>query len=236
MWRLFRSFMVEIVKRAKDYVVIYKPPGIPSQSDKSGDKDALTFAAELLRAAGESDRLWLVHRLDRTVGGLMVLARTKFAAQELSRQVCEGKMTKRYLAVAEGEVDGGVYRDYIFKDSARGKAFIVDSQRKGVKAAELVASPLGAVTAGGVRTLVDIELVTGRFHQIRAQLSHRHTPLVGDGKYGARDHGISTPALFAYKLCFNIGKERVTVKKMPSTEIYPWSCFTKLIEEMNDNE
>ncbi len=224
--------MIEIVDLKNSYVVIYKPPGIPSQSDKSGDKDAMALTAEALAVMGERRELWLIHRLDRTVGGLLVFARTRSAAAELSRLVAEGGITKCYLAVAEGTPEGGIYTDYLYKDAAQGKAFIVDTPRRGTKEARLVLAPLATVsTDTGDRSLVDIELLTGRFHQIRVQLSHRHTPLVGDGKYGSRDKGSRTPALFSYRLAFTLGGKRVDVRRLPDTASYPWSLFREKIKE-----
>lgn len=227
--------MIEVVRLSKNYVIIYKPPGIPSQSDRTGDRDAMSITGEMLLAMGENNSLWLVHRLDRTVGGLLVFARTKSAAAELSRLVSEGLMTKRYLAIAEGEVTGGTYRDLLYKDAIQNKAFIVDTERRGVKVAELVATPLStSLIDAGKRTLVNIELITGRFHQIRAQFSHRHTPLVGDGKYGSRDHGCRTPALFAYHLAFTLGGKRIEATRLPDTDTYPWSVFREKIKEIEN--
>lgn len=226
--------MIEIVELKKEYVIVYKPAGVPSQSDKSGDKDAMLLCAEALAARGEGTLLWLVHRLDRTVGGLLVFARTKSAAAELSRLVADGGIEKRYLAVAEGVPENGIYTDYIYKDASAAKAFISSSPRRAAKEARLVASLLSSLkTDGGERALVEIELLTGRFHQIRAQLSHRHTPLVGDGKYGGRDKGARTPALFAYHLAFSISGKRVEARRLPDTETYPWSLFEEQIKELD---
>ena len=71
--------MIEIIHLSRDFVVIHKPVGIPSQKDPTGDPDAMTLTAELLASQGENSALWLIHRLDRTVGGLLVFARTKSA-------------------------------------------------------------------------------------------------------------------------------------------------------------
>lgn len=214
--------MLEIVKKSRDYLVIYKPIGVPSQPDPSGDEDVMTMARKLLRESGEGDALWLVHRLDRTVSGLLVFARTGRAAAELSRMVSDGQMGKSYLAVAEGVPECGVYRDLICKDPRLSKAFVVDRERRGVKSAELRCSPIATVSD---RTLCRIDLRTGRFHQIRVQLASRGTPLVGDGKYGSRDKGAKTPALIAYKLDFELFGEHVSVARMPDADAYPWSMF-----------
>ena len=218
--------MVEILKKHKDYIIVYKPPGIPTQSDTTGDPDAMGLAGEMLKEQGEKGSLWLIHRLDRTVGGLLVFARNKGAAARLSELVVNRGICKHYYAVAEGVPEDGVYSDLIFKDSALGKAYIVDRERRGVKRAVL--SLRTVATANGI-TLVEIKLETGRFHQIRAQLSHRGTPLVGDGKYGSRDKGARMPSLFAYKLAFEYDGEHVEIAKMPDTDVYPWSQFKEYL-------
>ncbi len=216
--------MIEIIKKEKDYIVVAKPVGIPSQPDLGGDKDAMTLTAELLSASGESTSLWLVHRLDRVVGGLMVFARTPRAAKELSAAAAGDGMTKEYLAVSEGTPEGGTYVDVLFKDARAGKAFVVKGERRGAKRAELDCIPLATVND---RTLVRVCLKTGRFHQIRVQLASRGTPLVGDGKYGSRDKGAHTPALFAYSLKFKLGNRLISARKLPDTTVYPWSLFSK---------
>lgn len=214
--------MIDIVKLSREYVVIYKPAGVPSQSDPGGDPDAMALTSELLRSRGERPDLWLIHRLDRTVGGLLVFARTKSAAAQLSCAVADGSMEKYYLAVAEGIPCGGVYRDYLYKDARISKAFVVKAERRGVKEAVLECEPLVTYNE---RTLCRIKLLTGRYHQIRAQLSSRATPLVGDGKYGSRDKAARTPSLFAYKLAFGINGERVEAVRYPDPSEYPWNIF-----------
>lgn len=214
--------MLKIVEKQKDFIIVYKPPGIPSQPDPTGDTDAMTLAGELLRESGESGDLWLVHRLDRVVGGLLVFARNKRTAGTLGTAAAGDGMRKEYFAVTESRPEGGVYTDFIYKDARVAKSFIVDSERRGVKRAELECTPLRTVEG---RTLNRIKLNTGRYHQIRAQLSYRGYPIVGDGKYGSRDKGAHTPALFAFSIEFTHAGKRVRVEYMPDTAQYPWSLF-----------
>ena len=220
--------MVEIVLKNQEVIIRYKPSGIPTQSDTSGDSDAMTMTAEILRSLGENDALWLVHRLDRVVAGLVVFARNKKSAAELSALVGGKGMEKEYLAVVEGEAKGGEMTDYIFKDSAKGKAFVVNGGRKGAKLASLEYIPLDfCETERGARTLVKIKLHTGRFHQIRVQFASRSLPLVGDGKYGSHDNRAKMPALFASHLGFEILGKSVDAKIKPDIQQYPWSIFKK---------
>lgn len=218
--------MIEIINKTKDYVVIYKPANLPSQSDPSGDRDAMSLCSDMLREMGESDSLYLIHRLDRVVGGLIVFARNKKSAAILSSLVAEHRITKEYFAVVEGRADGGIMRDYLYKDAALGKAFVTDRKRSGVKSAELEYSTLDTVNIDGREiSLVKIRLLTGRFHQIRAQFSSRKMPLIGDKKYGSRDFKAKMPSLFATGLSFEFGGEERSFEKIPDITRYPWSLF-----------
>lgn len=228
----FRGNMIEIVSKSKDYVVIYKPAGIPSQSDPTGDKDAMTLCSELLRDLGESGELYLIHRLDRTVGGLLVFARNKATAADLSRQVADHSFSKHYYAVVSGKAEGGVLFDYLYKDARSGKAFVTDRQRAGVKAAELEYRLLDYLeNENGAFSLVKIKLKTGRFHQIRVQFASRQMPLIGDKKYGSRDFKAKMPSLFATEIGFKIKGKEINVSRLPSLAEYPWSLF---LEEKYD--
>lgn len=221
--------MIEILKKTKDLLFIYKPSGIPSQKDPSGDDDALTLASRALFSLGESGELWLIHRLDRTVGGILVFARNKSCASELSRMVSGNEIEKSYLAVTEGFIEDGVLTDYLYHDKRAGRALISSPERKDAKFAELA---LENIADKGGRYLVGIRLTTGRFHQIRAQLSSRGAAIVGDGKYGSRDFSTRTPALFAYKLSLSYQGEEYTVTRLPDTSNYPWSNFATDLETL----
>lgn len=219
--------MIEVLHKTKELAIIYKPAGIPTQSDTSGDEDAMSITAKMLSDMGESRDLWLVHRLDRVVGGLVVFARSRESASALSALVGGCGMEKEYIAVVEGRAEGGVLRDFLYKDSKKGKAFVV-SERKGAKEALLEYTPLAVIeTEKGERTLVKIKLHTGRFHQIRAQFSSRGMPIVGDGKYGSHDNKAKFPALFARRLAFEIKGKRNEAFALPDLAEYPWSLFGK---------
>ena len=219
--------MTEIVCKTNDYVVIYKPAGIPSQSDLTGDKDAMTITAELLCEMGESKSLFLIHRLDRVVGGLMIFARNKSYAATLSSLVSEHKFTKEYFAVVDGSPESGRFVDYIYKDSSLSKAFVTDRKRSGVKEAVLDFVHLESVTLenGRVLSLVKVKPLTGRFHQIRVQFASRKMPLVGDKKYGSKDAVAKFPSLFATRLAFDLGKKSIDSSLLPDLSDYPWSLF-----------
>lgn len=220
--------MIEIVFKNKDFIIVSKPVGLPSQPDLSGEKDALTLTGEKLEADGENGNLWLIHRLDRVVGGLLVFARNKKAAAELSLLVSTRQIEKRYLAVITGTAEGGVLKDYIFKDSLLNRAVVSSVKKSGFKEAELIYSVRSVKELDGdYKSLVDIELLTGRFHQIRSQFSSREMPIVGDKKYGSRDFLAKSPALFAYQLSFELRGKKYLFKKLPDLSAYPWNIFSQ---------
>ena len=224
---------INIIFKNRDIIVINKPKGMPSQSDPSGDLDAMSAVMAHLKAAGERDSLWLVHRLDRTVGGLLVFARNKKSAGELSVLVAGGGMIKRYLAVCHGVAQEGEYTDFLYKDASVSKAYVVKNLRRGAKEARLKLSRLGERED---KSLVSVKLETGRFHQIRAQLSSRGNSLVGDKKYGSRDALRSTPALFASELSFTLLSKKYSFFAKPDVSEYPWSIFADVIENNGERK
>ena len=222
---------IETIRKTSEFIKVRKPVGMPSQSDPTNDTDLMSETARLLSDSGEQSSLWLVHRLDRVVGGLVVFARTKRSVAALSELASGGGMGKRYLAVAEGEVESGEYRDFLYKDSATSKAYVVKGARKGAREAILDCEVI--VKKEG-KSLLLVTLKTGRFHQIRAQLSSRKHPLVGDNKYGSRDPISTTPALFAFGLSFELFGEKISAKTLPPTEEYPWSVFADEIKSIEE--
>lgn len=220
------TVMVEILYKSKNAVVIYKAPGVPSQSDPSEDPDAMTLTSEKLGAIGENPNLWLIHRLDRVVGGLIVFARNKKYAAILSEYVKDRLLTKEYYAVVEGEVQDAVLENFLYRDARAGKAYIADKERNGAKLARLSYKTLCTVdTNRGKKTLIYVTLDTGRFHQIRAQLSHSGHPICGDGKYGSHDNYAKNIALTASHLYADLPGERIDVFRLPCSDVYPWSLF-----------
>jgi 23S rRNA pseudouridine1911/1915/1917 synthase len=215
---------IKIAYKSKEILVIIKPSGMPSQSDQSGDKDAMSRAAELLSLSGERSELYIINRLDRVVGGLVLFARSKSCAARLSEMLSD-KIVKEYIAVVSGVPEDGRYTDYLYKDARISKSFIVDRKRAGVKEATLDLARVDIAAGDTPISLVKVRLHTGRYHQIRCQLSGRGTPIVGDGKYGSRDKGARYPALWAYSLAFDFEGERIKVTSYPGESEYPWARF-----------
>ena len=205
-------------------LVCEKPVGV--LSEPGNGKNLPDMAARWLREQGEDPTVRTVHRLDRAVGGLTVLARTQAAAASLIDQIAARTAEKEYLAVLRGapEQDEAVLEDLLFHDSRTNKTFVVARPRKGVREAKLSYRVVGrAEGESGPLTLVRVRLHTGRTHQIRAQFSHRGLPLLGDIRYGSKaQHG---PALFACRLAFDhpATGERLSFELLPTGE--PWDLF-----------
>ena len=219
---------MNILFKNNDFIVCVKPQGIPSQPDPSGCVDMTALLSDELIKNGEKSDIFVVHRLDRSTGGLIIYARNKEAAASFSRLVAEKDgFQKEYLAVISGmpKNESGNMTDYLFKDSAQKKAFVVKSERKGAKLASLDFKTLQTVSEDDkIFSLLRITLNTGRFHQIRAQLSSRGMPIYGDGKYGSREKAPNF-ALWASKIAFIYKGKSYEFESAPDLSQKPWNLF-----------
>ncbi|MBR5774497.1 MAG: RluA family pseudouridine synthase [Clostridia bacterium] len=220
--------MLQVLYMDSDLIVCVKPVGVLSQGQADKNDNMNYLLAQYFESRGESPQSFCVHRLDRAVGGTMVYARTQRAAAKLSALVSSNDIKKEYLAIVCGtpESESGVYKDLLFKDSAKNKSYVVKRMRKGVKEASLEYELLGTVTAEKTLSLVRIRLHTGRTHQIRVQFSSRKMPLLGDGKYGSSDNNC-TVSLWSHRLSFRhpfSGKE-LDLSSLPDNSKYAWSLF-----------
>lgn len=208
---------MDLIYTDASILVCVKPAGVLSTDEPGG-------VPELARAAlmDPGACLRTVHRLDRVVSGLMVLARSPGAASELSRQIREGEFGKEYLAVVHGcpEAPEGSFRDLLLRNKPERKTYVVTEPGKGVQEARLTYQLLGTAQA---LSRVRIRLQTGRTHQIRAQFSSRGLPLVGDRKYSLLEDNCPI-ALWSCRLTFHhpsTGKPMDFSLEPP--EIYPWN-------------
>lgn len=207
---------MEIIYSDADIVVCIKPPRVLSTDEPGG-------LPELLRDALGTEDFRTVHRLDRVVSGLMVVARNAKAASALSRQIREEKFEKEYLAVVHGRPEGDVGRfyDLLLRDKARKMTMVATEMDKGVQPASLRYRVLNCKNG---MSRVRIRLETGRTHQIRVQFSSRDLPLVGERKYAVLDDPCEI-ALWSYRLAFThpaTGEKMEFIQEPPKN--YPWTA------------
>lgn len=215
---------INILYEDNHLLVVEKPSNIPVQKDSSNDIDMLTILKEYRRKNENKEGnvyLGLVHRLDRPVGGVMVFAKTSKAAERLSKQITDKTFTKTYYAVVMGTIiDKGTYEDYLIKDSKTNTSYVTTKEKGKYSKLEYE-----QIETKQNMTLVKINLITGRSHQIRVQFSAHNHPLVGDSRYGINPNNLPI-ALFAKSITFShpITKERLTFS-LPLKDRYPWNIF-----------
>lgn len=215
----------KIIYEDDHVLVCHKPAGLATQSGRVGQPDVVSELKKYLngtesKKAGarnvQQPYLGVVHRLDQPVEGLLVFAKTQKAAAHLTKQLTQGSLNKQYYARVCGKpaAETGELVDYLVKDG--NVAHVVDAQAAEAKKAVLQYQVVEEHQDG--TTLLNIHIDTGRFHQIRVQMSHAGMPLLGDSKYGteqsmarSRELGVRNVALFAYKIEF---VHPVTAKKM----------------------
>lgn len=206
---------MEIIYADPDIVVCVKPARVLSTDEPGG-------LPELLRQELGTRDFRTVHRLDRVVSGLMVVARNAAAASELSRQIREDAFEKEYVAVVHGcpEAGCGTLRDLLGRDKARKMTYVAPEPGKDIQEAVLDYRVLAASNA---LAKVRIRLHTGRTHQIRVQFASRGMPLVGERKYSELNDPCEI-ALWSYRLAFCHPKtgEKMEFILQPPQE-YPWT-------------
>lgn len=205
---------MDILFQDRRIVVAVKPSGVLS-TDEPGGMPAL------LRQELHTECIRTVHRLDAPVSGLMVFARSAYAAGDLSRQIREGTFEKHYLAVLRGAPPEreGTLTDLLARDKETRLTHVVTTREKGVQEARLRYRVLDS-RAG--LALVRIQLLTGRTHQIRVQFAARGCPLAGDGKYGGKG---SAPLLWSYRLSFPDPRDGRMQTFEKSPENPPWEAL-----------
>jgi 23S rRNA pseudouridine1911/1915/1917 synthase len=208
---------LELVYVDEDILVCLKPPRVLSTDEPGGVPDLVREALGNPKADVRT-----VHRLDRVVSGLMVLARNPKAASELSRQIRDDEFEKEYMAVVHGcpEEDAGTLRDLLGRDKARKMTFVAPEPAKGVQEAVL---DYWVLNRNEDMSRVRIRLHTGRTHQIRVQFASRRLPLVGERKYSERNDPCEI-ALWSCRLAFAHPKTgaRMEFIHQPPCE-FPWT-------------
>ena len=201
-------------------IVIEKMINILSQSDSTNDLDMLTLIKNYLKEKYQKTGnvyLGLVHRLDRVVGGVMVFAKTSKAASRLSNEIRLNNVKKTYLAIIKGKIkESDTFIDYLLKKDDFNT--IVTTKEKG-KYAELSYKVLEYNKEKDL-SLVEVNLKTGRHHQIRVQFASRNHPLIGDKRYG--NDNLKEIGLYAYKLSFihPVKKELMEFSCIPMSSLF----------------
>lgn len=220
---------IAIIYEDNHLLVVEKPVNVATQADASGDMDLLSILKEDIKSRYDKPGnvyLGLVHRLDRPVGGAMVFAKTSKAASRLSDSIRKREMKKEYLAVVHGSLkpDKGILKDYLYKDQKTNMVTVVPSSHKEGKEAILEYEVL---ESSGKYSLVAVNLVTGRPHQVRVQLANKGNPLYGDQKYGGKLSEVGQQlALWSHRITVSHPtlKEEMTFTSYPA-EFHPWKLF-----------
>ena len=215
--------MINVLYEDNHVLVVEKPINVPVQADDSGDVDFLTMLKKYIKDKYHKPGnvyLGLVHRLDRPVGGVMVFAKTSKAASRLSDQVRTHTFKKKYKAVVMGHVkESTTLVDKLLKDTKTNFVHVDYKGKEAVLSYKLLSYKNNM-------SLVEIDLKTGRSHQIRVQFSSRGYPLYGDQRYNKNALVGEQIALFAYSLSFihPTTKEELTFKlNLPNRK--PWNIF-----------
>lgn len=224
---------MKILYEDKYLLLCEKPVGVSTQyAADEKTKNLPELLSDYRVSRGEDGYIGLVHRLDTATGGVMLYSKDKSLTGKLSDIVAQKEYEKIYLAVVSGcpESTSGEMTDLLFHDKQKNKTYVVSKERRGVKPAALEYKIIETVTllSGEMASLVEIKLLTGRTHQIRAQFGSRKMPLLGDGKYGSREKGCSC-ALWSHKANFRHPRteKAVCVTSAPPS-VFPWNLFDAL--------
>lgn len=210
-------------------LIVNKEPSEIVQGDKTGDvcllDDVKSYIKETYNKPGNV-YAGLVHRIDRPVSGAVIFAKTSKALSRMTLKIKEREFSKTYLAVVKNKPpqEAGELSDYMIKNETQNKSYIVSSNTKGAKLAQLRYRLIGASDS---YYLLEVELITGRHHQIRAQLAHMGCPIKGDLKYGfPRSNPDASISLHAYKLKFeHPTTKNIICVKAPKPTGMPWDGF-----------
>ena len=179
---------MKIVYEDKDQIVIHKPAGVATQTARLGEKDLVSEVKNYIAKESGSNNPYVavINRLDQPVEGIVLFAKNAKVAAALTSQMQDGSMQKFYYAVVAGHMDmpEGTLIDYMEKDTRSNLSRVVSEASKNAKKAILSYEVKANLEK---MQFLQIQLLTGRHHQIRVQFSHRKHPLIGDTKYGSSE-------------------------------------------------
>ena len=224
---------INVVYEDNHILVVIKPQNVPTQSDASGDLDMLNIVKNYVKEKYNKPGnvyVGLVHRLDRPTGGLMVFAKTSKAASRLSEQIKSEDFSKKYLAVCVGNIKNKQNKlvNYLVKDEKLNIVSVCSQNEAGAKRAELNYKVIETKKdSKNTLNLVEVELLTGRSHQIRVQMAHIGNSLFGDVKYKGDIVKGYNLALWAYSLKFThpTTKQQLSFVCLPPENDTPWKFF-----------
>ncbi|SER86716.1 RluA family pseudouridine synthase [Lachnobacterium bovis] len=220
---------LNIIHEDEDIIVCYKPAGVATQTAKLGQQDMDSLLRNYLASKNEDTYIGIINRLDQPVEGLMLFAKNKAAAANLSEQMKTHGIGKHYYAVTDGIPESvmGTLTDYLLTDKRTNTTTVVGKERKNAKKAVLA---YNVIYTRGNHAMIDVSLKTGRQHQIRVQMAHMGCPLLGDQKYGnGKVQGIRTPGLCSYRVTF----EHPRTKEKMHFEIKPQNkIFKEFVEQI----
>ena len=213
--------MIKVLYEDNHLIGVLKPINVPTQKDSSNDIDIFTMVKDYIKEKYNKPGnvyLGLLHRLDRPVSGVMVFAKTSKAAERMTKMIQNHEVNKTYYAVVEGKVEAkGRFIDKLLKDEKTNMVIVSDKGKEAILDYELI-------DYKDNYSLVKINLITGRSHQIRVQFSSRGYPLYGDQRYNKQDK--KQIALFCYSMKFihPVTKDEIEIKdSMPNR--YPFNIF-----------
>ncbi|AYE35068.1 RluA family pseudouridine synthase [Clostridium septicum] len=206
---------LKITYEDENLLVVEKWPGVLVHPDQKGHEATLTdYVLSYLNEKGdylpESEVTFTpasCNRLDRNTSGIVIFGKTFEGLRELNEIIREGKVDKYYNALVKGKIKDGLYKGYILKNEEVNISKVYDDN---VPNSKEIAMEVKTVQTNGAYSLLEINLITGRSHQIRAHLAQLGTPIIGDNKYGDRKlnsffsnkFGLECQFLYAYKLIF----------------------------------
>lgn len=220
---------IPIIFEDNHMLVVEKPPNMLSQEDKTKDIDILTLLKKKIKIRDKKPGnvfLGLVHRLDRPVGGVMVLAKTSKCASRLSDQMRRGEFKKTYMGVIHGvpKTRASTLENYLLKNHKTNTVSVVDKNIKGAKKAVM---DYKILDVSDDFSLVKVNLRTGRPHQVRVQLSVMGHPLYGDQRYGYKVNKEGQQiALWSHNITCKhpVFKEKISFTSFPKKQ-RPWNIF-----------
>lgn len=217
---------LEVIYEDNHIIVVVKPPNVLSQKDSTNDIDMLTLVKNYIKVKyNKSGNVYvgLVQRLDRPVGGLMVFAKTSKAASRMSNMIKNHQFTKKYLAVINGMLErkNGEFEDYLLKKE-NGTTIVSSNGKYCCLKYKVLEENLNMNLS-----LIEVDLITGRHHQIRVQFASRNHPLYGDYRYGNSSN--KQIALWAYKLSLihPVLKKEMIFEKYPNIKDSAWKYFNE---------